>query len=61
MNKFKYEKLFQFNKDNTKYTKLNTDPIKIKKIDGKEIIIITKTKIHLKINIFINSFNNFII
>lgn len=45
MNKFKYEKLFQFNKDNTKYTKLKTDPIKIKKIDGKEIIIITKNTI----------------
>ena len=42
MNKFKYEKLFQFNKDNTKYIKLKTDPIKIKKIDGKEIIIVTK-------------------
>ena len=45
MNKFKYEKLFQFNKDNTKYTKLKTDPIKIKKIDGKVFIIITKNTI----------------
>ena len=42
MSKFKYEKLFQFGKDNTKYIKLDSKPFKIKKIDDKEILVITK-------------------
>ncbi len=42
MNKFKYEKLFQFSKDKTKYVKLNTKPIKVKKINGKEIVMVPK-------------------
>ena len=42
MSKFKYEKLFQFGKDNTKYIKLDSKPFKTKKIDDKEILVITK-------------------
>tara|TARA_A100001037_G_scaffold68158_1_gene60619 strand:+ start:1153 stop:2775 length:1623 start_codon:yes stop_codon:yes gene_type:complete len=42
LSKFKYEKLFQFGKDNTKYIKLDSKPFKTKKIDDKEILVITK-------------------
>lgn len=42
MNKFKYEKLFQFRKDKTIYRKINIGTIKTKNLDGKKLIIVSK-------------------
>ena len=45
MTKFKYEKLFQFGKDKTQYIQLDLKPIKTKKIEGKEILFLTRDMI----------------
>jgi len=42
VNKFKYEKLFQFRKDKTIYRKINIGTIKTKNLDGKKLIIVSK-------------------
>ena len=42
MTKFKYEKLFQYSKDTTEYTKLESNPIHSYDVNGKKIIIVTK-------------------
>ena len=42
MTEFKYEKLFQYSKDTTEYTKLESNPIHSYDVNGKKIIIVTK-------------------
>ena len=43
MNKFNYEKLFQYGKDKTKYKKLDFNPPKKSKINTNQIFIDTST------------------
>jgi len=47
VNKFKYEKLFQFAKDKTVYRKLNIGTIKTKNLNGKKLVIVSKNMLEI--------------